>query len=536
MTTKPFRHSFGETIFNQKYATFPGQTWDQKSRQLVDCILFGTPDEYRKLVYWAISTMRFIPAGRYLYYAGKPHGVRFFNNCFAMIAEDTREGWAKLAGNSTAALMGGGGVGVVYDNIRPAGSKLERTGGVASGPLPLMFMMNEIGRGVQQGGSRRSALWAGLRWNHPDIWQFIVAKNWSDEVKAAKAVDFNYPAPLDHTNISVILEDMFFANPDMKLWEAIVRQMVTTGEPGIAINLGSERNRKARNACTEFISDEDSDMCNLGSLNYSRIQTIEELELTIKAATVFLMLGGAQADLPYKECYNVRYKKPKIGLGIMGLHEWLIRRGYEYEVTDELHDWLNVYANYTPSCCETVAHQFKLKVPERTRAIAPAGTISLLAGTTSGIEPVYATAMKRRYLVDGKYWKAEYFIDPTINYLIKECGIDPNTVQTAYQLAKSPETRIKFQVEVQKYVDMGISSTINLPAWGTAYNNEKTLPNLSATLLKYAPKLRGITTYPDGARSGQPLVEVPYDEAVGKVGVVFDDFSEKQCKSGVCGI
>lgn len=536
MIEQPFRHKFGHDIFKMKYMQHPGETWEGRAKVLTDVIGFGLPQHYRDLIYWAIVTMRFIPGGRYLYYAGKGPDVRYFNNCYAMFAEDTREGWAKLAGNLTGALMSGGGVGTVYDNIRPKNSKLTRTGGVASGPIPLMCMNNEIGRNVQQGGSRRSAQWAGLRWSHPDIYEFITLKNWPDFVKQQKALDYNFPAVMDGTNISVNLDDAFFNNPDMELWDAIVRQMVTTGEPGIAINLGSERNRKGTNACTEFKTDKDSDMCNLGSLNFSRIKDKDELMLTIEAATAFLVMGGQMATLPYQTCYDVRAESPKIGLGIMGMHEWLLQRGYQYEVTPELHGWLRIYADYTDDCAIDISEYLGVKAPERTRAIAPAGTISLLAGTTSGIEPIYAVAMKRRYLVDAKDWKAEYIIDPTAEYLIKEYDIDPDRIQTAYQLAKNPEARIKFQAEVQKYVDMGISSTLNLPAWGSLENNEDTLPQISKLLLEYAPMLRGITTYPDGARSGQPLVEVPYGEAVGKVGTVYDDFGDMQCKSGVCGI
>ena len=277
-------------------------------------------------------------------------------------------------------------------------------------------------------------------------------------------------------------------------------------------------------------------MCNLGSLNFSRIQDFDELIDTINAAAMFLTLGGARAEMPYPHAKEVRDAYPKIGLGIMGMHEWLIQRGYDYEVVPELKEWLGAYASLTDLYAGWTADKFGIPKPERTRAIAPAGTISLLAGTTSGIEPVYATAMKRRYLVDGTHWKAEYFVDPTVDYLVKEYDIDPDKIQTAYQLAKTPETRIKFQAEVQKYVDMGISSTINLPAWGSEYNNEDTLVSFSSLLLKYAPQLRGITTYPDGARAGQPLTEVSYKEAIEKTGIVFDDFSEKQCKSGVCGI
>lgn len=98
-------------------------------------------------------------------------------------------------------------------------------------------------------------------------------------------------------------------------------------------------------------------------------------------------------------------------------------------------------------------------------------TIGILAGTTTGIEPIYAVAYKRRYLKDNK-WNAQFCIDATAKSIIQETGVDPEKIETARSLANDVERRIKFQADVQDYVDMAISSTCNMPAWGTEYNNE----------------------------------------------------------------
>ena len=103
-------------------------------------------------------------------------------------------------------------------------------------------------------------------------------------------------------------------------------------------------------------------------------------------------------------------------------------------------------------------------------------------------------------------------------------------------LAYDPERRIKFQYELQKYVDHAISSTLNLPSWGSDANNEDTMIKFQKIISHYAPGLRGLTVYPDGARGGQPITSVPYEEAHNKRGVVYEDNSEEQCLSGVCGI
>ena len=125
-----------------------------------------------------IATMRFIPGGRYLYYAGRP--AKFFNNCYLFRAEeDTREEWAALAQRATSCLMSGGGIGIDYSVLREKGAKLGRTGGTASGPIDLMMAINEIGRRVMQGGSRRSAIYASLNWQHQTHRRFSTPKTGS---------------------------------------------------------------------------------------------------------------------------------------------------------------------------------------------------------------------------------------------------------------------------------------------------------------------------------------------------------------------
>jgi ribonucleoside-diphosphate reductase alpha chain len=159
-----------------------------------------------------------------------------------------------------------------------------------------------------------------------------------------------------------------------------------------------------------------------------------------------------------------------------------------------------------------------------------------LAGTTTGIEPIYAVAYKRRYLTHGTRWKYQYAVDYTAQTLIDQYGTDPESIETASDLAKNYEKRIKFQADVQDYVDMAISSTINLPKHGSDASPDE--EEFTATLAKYAPRLRGLTCYPDGSRGGQPLNQVPYSEAIEKLGEEFEEHIEVNdtCESGVCGI
>jgi ribonucleoside-diphosphate reductase alpha chain len=530
-----FRNEFGQVIFDQKYRNDAGgcDTWSTLADTLVLRVCKGrmAPGDMTVLASY-IRDMKFIPAGRYLYYAGRE--ASFFNNCYSFIAEDTREGWADLASNHFKALMSGGGCGTYYGNLRERGSAVSTTGGVASGPVPLMHAMNECGRNVMQGGSRRSALYASLPWDHPDIEEFLTCKNYSDEILKAKEMDFNFAAPMDMTNISVQYDSQLGIMSD--IFEKNIKQAMVNGEPGFQFDLRNP-DQVARNACTEFISDSDSDMCNLGSINLSRIKNPTELAEVVELASKFLVCGSVLSKLPYEKCDQVRNEKRKIGLGLMGVHEWLMARGYQYEMNDELRGWLDIYESESKRNADIQTMRLNVSQCVKYRAIAPAGTISLIAGTTSGIEPLFATSLKRRWFDHGS-WKLQYIIDPVAKYL-HEQGMDVEDMETSYDLSRDIERRIVFQADIQGYVDMGISSTINLPAWGTEFNNDDLVPDITSIVRRYAHLLRGLTFYPDGSRGGQPLTAVSWDEAIENEGETFEENMEilqNTCKGGSCGI
>ena len=797
-----------QTILEHKYAHTKSdgtkETWEEVVNRVVDAVarplLPHDADDMRDI----ILKKKFIPAGRYLYASGRPnHQV---NNCLLLDVEDSREGWADLLNKVTNGLMTGAGVGVVYSKIRPEGAPVKGLGGHSTGPIALMNIVNEAGRHIRQGGSRRSAIWAGLSWKHDDINKFIRLKDWSDDIKYLKEKDFNFPAPLDSTNISVILDDDFFdafEDPGHRdhtkakdVYWSVVRNMCETGEPGFAVNVGDNAGDVLRNAplsgdtyvltkegyrrildtlgqdvelwtgkrwaktrfkktkenaelveiimtgdrrikadldheflvkcdenifpikakyltqgtelhyslptseykfsayyytlgfmsedtgkhmmvdieecakhfdgeavkdmalgrvdldsipeeyvpsfiggafdasgyilsrsvairpknrdflrrqmdrvgivasiasghmyvmysyvdrfynivptfrlkvtphptvlvskirvlavnrdlepedvyccdvgyeehsftaegvlvsnCTEVHSADDSDICNLGSLNFGVIETIDELKDVVYLATAFLLCGSIYSLVPYPKVAQVRERNRRIGLGIMGMHEWLLKRGYKYGPNEELSEWLSEYEYVSEDAADEVSNQLSIARPLGVRAIAPAGTISILAETTSGIEPVFCVAMKRRYM-KGNDWYSQYIIDYAADRLIRK-GINPYEIEDAYSLAFDVERRIAFQAYVQSFVDMCISSTINLPRWGSS-NDELFVDKFGKILVKYLPRLRGITTYPDGARGGQPLVPVSYKEAISKVGVEFVE--NESCKSGICGI
>jgi len=342
-----------------------------------------------------------------------------------------------------------------------------------------------------------------------------------------KRLDFNYDAPLDMTNISLNYDDEFLDYLDDGVLPDVyvdnVRQALRTGEPGFSFNFGQQSLETLRNACCEVTSEDDSDVCNLASINMANVETLDEFRDIVRLGSKFLVCGTMRADLPYDKVYQVREQNRRLGLGLMGVHEWLLQRGYKYGMNDELRQWMEVYRDESEASANEHCDRLYLNRPKGYRAIAPTGTIGILAGTTTGIEPLYSVAYKRRYLINGTDWKYEYVIDSTAKQLIDEYQLDPESIESAVDLARDPERRIEFQADIQDYVDQAISSTINLPAWGTEYNNEDTVNGMATTLAKYSPRLRGFTCYPDGARGGQPITSVPYSEAIRGSGNVYSD-------------
>jgi ribonucleoside-diphosphate reductase alpha chain len=530
---------FADTIMRQKYLHEGEESWSDIAERVVTNVVGPYFPEFVQPLTEAIANREFMPGGRYLYATGKPfHQTQ---NCLLLTVEDSRESIADLFQRVGSGLMTGAGIGIVWSKLREEGALVRGMGGTSTGPIAFMKAVNEIGRNIMQGGSRRSAIWAGLHWNHPDVFSFMAVKDWDEKTVEAKAADFNAAAPMDMTNISVILDDDFFeayedenhADHDLahKVYWTAVEKMVTTGEPGFSVDVGENAGEHLRNACTEVTSRDDNDICNLGSINLARVADIQRFSELVKLGTAFLLCGTLYSKVPYQQVADTRTKNRRLGLGLMGIYEWLVKRGYAYEQNDELGTWLDVYTDSTYWAWK-FADQLGVSRPIKTRAIAPTGTIGILAETTTGIEPLFATAYKRRYL-KGNKWHFQYVIDATAQRLVDQ-GIDPEKLETAYELAKDPGRRLAFQVWVQQYVDHGISSTLNLPA---VDQQTFTATEFGETLMRHLPGLRGVTVYPDGARGGQPLNVVPYSEAAGWEGLEYEEVGNGQaCVSGVCGV
>lgn len=543
----------GTSVYEHKYKG-EDPDWYGTAYRLASSVVGPVLPEYVDRVAEAIANFEFMPGGRQIANAGRSN---FLNNCFLYRVGDSKEEIADFYRKVTVTWMTGGGIGAVWSDLRPKGARVKSNGGVSTGPNSFIYSTNEIGRGIVNGGSRRVAIWAGMHWWHPDVLDFIAMKDWTEEQKAAKLKDPSAYAPLDMTNISVILDDEFFeayndpnfrmvkrwgddeyiidSNWARRVYLTAVEKMLTTGEPGFSVDIGENRGENLRNPCCEITSYDDSDVCCLGSINMAEIDTRSRFAEVVELGTVFLLCSTVVSDVPHAEVLETREKNRRLGLGLMGIYEWLVKRGYKYEPNAELGDWLQVWKDVSDMVGDSIADRLGVSRPIKKRALAPTGTLGMIAGkgTTTSIEPLFGVAYKRTWLKNEK-WITEYVIDGTADRLINEYGLDPDELETAYDLAFDPARRLAFQAFVQEYTDHAISSTLNLPAPGL---HVFTPEEFGDVLMEYLPRLRGVTAYPDGVRGGQPLNVTTYHDALGKVGQVFEEFGlDQACVSGVCGV
>jgi ribonucleoside-diphosphate reductase alpha chain len=265
------------------------------------------------------------------------------------------------------------------------------------------------------------------------------------------------------------------------------------------------------------------------------VNTLDELEEIIKYGMKALIAARMRSYYPIDKMRSVALSHPRVGLGVFGLHNWLIKRGLPYQWCDELdklfktlHDMAIFYGTMWTT-------RYNLPDLEGHIAHAPTGSIArLFGGISSGIEPIFALAYKWRYTLNNEV-REQVVIDSNVETFMEQ-GIDLDTVEDAYYLANPDgfKRRVEMQANIQRYCDNAISSTINLPAWGTPGNNELTLPIYRSILLEHLQELRGITVYANGSRSGQPLTAIPINEALEQVHIQGSEYSN--CSNGACAL
>lgn len=563
---------FSLEIFKNRYAYSPKESWmDATRRWAAAAAAAERPEvqgEWTDTFAHIIQQGLFFPGGRICYSANRPKGQML--NCFVIpVSSDSREGWAQVVGETLIISGTGGGVGTNYSPVRPRGMPISSQAGVATGAVSLMDITNAVGEVIRAGGGRRTALMMCLDIDHPDIPIFL-----------EKKLDLSQ---LTNANISVVFQDdptHFFhkvaqddlhefvwqgrvigAMPARELWTKMLYNAVQCGEPGIlngylankSNNIAYYRTLVSTNPCGEIWL-EPYGCCDLGALVLPRFIDFKTKQLNrkllasvIKYAVRFLDNILDTTAYPLKaieeNCKTVR----RIGLGIMGLHDALIRLGIRY-TSDQAKEWTDMVFSfikkkaYEASIFLAVEKgQFpalnRLKFVEsgfcrtalsegmRERivhygirncallTVAPTGTTSMVAGVSPSLEPIPAVAYYRTYR-DGEVLKKERVEHPLFTELKSTPAAD--LFESALEI--HPRHHLEMQKICQRHVDNAISKTINLPHGFSA-------DSLDILLREYLPYLKGVTVYRDGSRGNSPIEFLSVEKAL-----------QDTCPSGACDL
>lgn len=302
------------------------------------------------------------------------------------------------------------------------------------------------------------------------------------------------------------------------------------------MDVGASADEKLRNACTEVVSADDSDVCNLGSLVLPRFQTHQEFGRAVRDAVLFLTAGSLYSDVPYAQVADVRDRNRRLGLGIIGVHEFVMKHGARYgtAAAEELLE--PYYQEYDRALEYANQWQDELRVSHSiaVRAEAPNGTIGIIAESTPSGDPLFSAAEERTIYIrnpDKDDMQRHYVVDPTAARLLDE-GVPSSLIEDAHEIAYDYERRFAAQAYQQRHTDQAVSSTVNLPYPITDPDEQRIFRD---TLIKWLPKLRGITAYPDGARNGQPRKPVPLEYALEHQETVLT-VEDETCVGGACGV
>lgn len=494
----------------------PGETeWSDVARRVADHLGHGEIEQQE--FFEVLNNLEFLPNSPTLMNAGTD--IHQYSACFVLPVEDDLESIFESVKNAALIHKTGGGTGFSFSRLRPKNSIVGSTNGVASGPVSFMRVFDAATEEIKQGGRRRGANMAVLRIDHPDIEEFITCK--SDEKS------------LNNFNISVALTDKFMKAvdhaiqggydefelicpttgkvteivPALDLFNLICEHAHKNGEPGVLFIDEANRNNptpelgdfESTNPCGEqWLLPYES--CNLGSINldkfidYNGTVNFDRLQEVTRIGVKLLNRVLEMGKLPIPQVTAATNKTKKVGLGIMGLHDYLIKSGFSYDSDDGRYaaegimsviaTWAEGDGAYFDNKCVT--------------SIQPTGSVSMIADCSSGCEPYFSIKTEKNVLGGTSLVNKHYE---------KLVSFEPAIWKSANEIHWADH--IRMQAALQKYIDSSISKTINMA-------NDATVQDVKdAYLLAWKMKCKGLTIYRDGSREHQVLKDTKQVSSTG---------------------
>ncbi len=520
---------------------------------------YVSPDELKKVeqdFYDMMVNLDFLPNSPTLMNAGRPLGQ--LSACFVLPIEDSMEGIFDSVKNAALIHKSGGGTGFSFSRLRPKGSSVNSTGGVASGPVSFMKVFNAATEAVKQGGTRRGANMGILRVDHPDILEFISCKQDNADI-----TNFNISVALTESFMQAVEKGLDYDLIDPKtkavkgslnareVFDIMVKMAWKNGEPGIVF-----LDRINRDNVTPSLGEIEStnpcgeqpllpyEACNLGSINLSRMVKegpqgfeidYDKLRETVRKAVHFLDNVIDVNQYPLPEIDAMTRGTRKIGLGVMGWADLLLILGIPYnsETAESLAEKVMGFINEEawkkseeiaaakgvfPYYDKSIFKERGRKVRNATTTtIAPTGTLSMIAGCSSGIEPLFAITYIK-YVMDGTEFveinpqfkavceERNLYSDALMRIIAEKGSLHgmeeiPEDLRELFVTSHdiSPESHVRMQAAFQHHTDNAVSKTVNL-------RNEATVEDVAEVFMQaYRTGCKGVTIYRDGSRDLQVL-------------------------------
>jgi ribonucleoside-diphosphate reductase alpha chain len=504
--------------------------------------------------YGMMARLEFLPNSPTLMNAGRR--LQQLAACFVLPVPDDIELIFDAIKYAAIIHKSGGGTGFSFSRIRPSGDLVESSRGRASGPISFMKVFNYATGAISQGGFRRGANMGVLRCDHPDVELFARSKTVEGELE-----NFNISVACTGAFMEAVRRDLPFdlmnphggramlRAPARRIWETMTTQAHAGGDPGALfldrINADNPTPRLGPIECTNPCGEQPLlpyEACNLGSVNLNKMVRgnsidYDYLQRIIRLAVRFLDDCIQMSHYPLPQITEVVHGNRKIGLGVMGFADLLIRMGVPYnspqalEVAREVMGFIRAEADRASADLATERGSFpnlpgsiydRPDSPAYRNAcrttVAPTGTLSILAGCSSGIEPIYALAMER-HVLDGArlfevhplfeetarargFWSPDLVDRVAAATSLREVTEAPEDVRRLFITAHEidPKWHVEVQAAFQKYVDNAVSKTVNLP-------NEATVDDVAEIYwMAYETGCKGITVFRDRSRAKQVLV------------------------------